>query len=202
MSEATESTARPPQPRGDRTLTWWPLVGAAVLAAIVLTVIFTSGAGDDNRVGSKTDDNGALECPAEYKLRTDSFWVPLEPSGVDGKARTVPNVKPGHVTVCRYTAPPSSRGSGDVALDGTRVLSSGLATMTQRLSKAPEAPEGTRAGKVGPGGEIYLVGATFATGYVWISAPVKAGSNGQFVTSADVHLAAEQAFDTGAWPKG
>ncbi len=187
----------PPQ---DKTLTWLPLAGAAAVAAVVVLILVFAGAGTDNHPGTATDAHGALTCPKTYEIASQA-WVPVDPAGVDGKKSLVPDTKPGHATVCHYPTSGSPTERGDARLAGHRVLGGDLRAITRGLAKQPKADAQTcTATRPTPGGS-YLLGLTFATGVVWVSAPgdeCLGSTNGQFDTSS-VRAALQNAYDARTW---
>lgn len=205
-SDAASSTTAVEAPR-DRTLTWWPLVGAAVIAALVAVAIFSFGAGEDNRSGSRVDNDGALACPAGYSRSQPNGKnrVPADPSGVDGDTSLVPDVLPTFVAVCRYVpSKDPSRRKQDIPLDGRVVLSAGQRDAARQMSAAKRSTEPqVCAARYAPDKTAYLVGYTFSTGVVWVSVPgdrCVLSSNGKFVTGVDFYADAARAYTSRAWP--
>jgi len=192
----------------ERSLTWMPIVGAAVIALIGVIVIVVVGSGHDDRTGLKTDSDGALVCPAVYKQEpvtgrasTPRAYVPLRPTGIDGSQDLVPDTKPLHVTVCRY-APQSVTLSRSAAIpvDGRRVLTSGGQALTRALSKAPKS--GIKVGACSGPGTTYMMGFVFATGAAWVTVPGTACqsiTNGVYDSSVDIRDQVVAAFASGAW---
>ena len=192
----------------DRSLTWLPIVGAAVIALIGVIVIVVVGSGKDTRVGLKTDDDGALVCPDTYTLSAVTgvksvprAWVPLRPTGVDGGADLVPDTKPLHVTICRYPATGVSLShSTKIRLGGSRTVKTNVAAMTKSLSKAARSSlaSGTCTGP----DTTYMVGFVFATGVAWVTLPgtgCQHITNGVWDTTAALRDQVVAAFDSGAW---
>lgn len=191
----------------DRTLSWLPLVGAAVLAIVVAVVVFLVGAGKDNRGGSRVDDDGALACPGTYAGSVTDITrrVPAVPSGVDGEADLVPNAQPRYVAICRYRAAPNARTGVDLPIDGRVVLDDNERGAARFLSNADKATK-TAACDLPAGARdqpSYLLGFTFSTGIVWVSIPgsgCQNASNGEFVTKDDLRTVTNDAFRTKVWP--
>lgn len=203
----TDHTDEPVERPTDRTLTWWPIAGAAIIAALVAVAIFSFGAGEDNRTGSKVEGDGALSCPTGY-LRSKSDGndrVPADPSGVDGQAALVPDVAPRHVAVCRYQpAPETEKQDVDLPLDGRAVLESGQRAAAAELSRATKST-GPRVctQQLVRDQPSYLVGFTFSTGVVWVSVPgdrCVPSSNGQFATDVNLRPDVAAAFTSKTWP--
>lgn len=196
------------EPGDDQSLTWLPFAGAAAVALLIASVIVFVGAGSDNYVGTKTDADGALTCPATYQQRRfgdhKKAWVPVEPTGVDGGPNLVPDSLPSHVTICRYGATAAAFDRPvKVELTGHRTLTGGLRAATKELSALPKARDGV--GVCPPGGAVdnYLVGLTFATGLLWVSVPGGAclePSNGDFTTSAGLSVRVAAAYEARVWP--
>lgn len=195
------------RPSGDRTLTWWPIAGAAIVAAIGVGVIVIFGSGTTNRLGLQTDSSGALKCPSTYVQArvTDSAnpgaWVPTKSVGVDGSKYLVPDTKPQHVTVCHYSAEGSTLAKEtSLPLRGSKILMSGQSAMTKSLSKAPKAAA-SRNPCTTPG-DPYLIGVVIPTGAVWVSVPddgCQVATNGEFATSIDLRAQTVAAYQSGAW---
>lgn len=197
----------------DRTLTWWPILGAAIVAALVGAVIVFTGPGEDHNLGAKTDGSGALTCPDSYEQRAfvadgkvQKPWVPAEPSGVGGEDRLVPNTAPSHVTLCKYRSTQSSTGSAvEVKLSGHTTLKNGVRQVTKDLSDEPkrESSSTTCTDTRGAVSDNYLVGFVFATGLLWVSVPNNdclGVTNGQFVTGSSLTDRVARAYGSRTWP--
>ena len=200
----TQDTVEPPT---DRSLTWWPIVAALAIAALVAVAIFGFGAGKDNRSGSRVSDDGALACPGGYSRSQANAKnrVPANPSGVDGDKALVPDVAPTYLVVCRYipSTKPSLRKK-DIPLDGRVVLTGGQRDAAKVVSagkKATGSPVCTQ--QLGPDKTAYLLGFTFSTGVVWVSVPGDGcvpSSNGTFVTDANFYADTVRAYTSKTWP--
>ncbi|SHH20640.1 hypothetical protein SAMN05443575_3427 [Jatrophihabitans endophyticus] len=189
--------------RADRSLTWWPLVGAAVIAGLVALLIATVG-GNDERAGRHVDSAGALSCPSTYHLPYKVFgWVPTDAAGVDGKKSLVPDARPSHVTVCRYDAVVNKTTDAD--LGGHVTLTEGLAAAATELSRtagSSSEPQPITEPIGRHKDTVYLAGFTFATGIVWVSTyggGVSGATNGQFHTTARLQERLATAYRTRAW---
>lgn len=197
--DTTDDTTDAPS---DRSLSWWPLVGAAVIVGLVVVLLLVAGSGGGDRIGTKTDSDGALTCPPTYKVHDFDHWVPTDASGVNGKKKLVPDAKPSHVTICRYAYATPSRGKTVHAkLSGHRTLTNGLRALTGDLSKLHKSnSDGGGILVVGETQSVYLIGLTFASGVVWVSVPDgNSASNGQFTTSSALHGKVAKAFESRAW---
>lgn len=198
----------------DRTLTWWPIIGAAMVAALVVAVIVFTGAGEDHNLGAKTDGSGALVCPDTYEQRAfvrdgkvQKPWVPLEPSGVGGDATLVPDTAPSHVTLCLYQGSQGETTNAvEVKLSGHRLLESGLRGVTKDLSNEPKRESSsTSCTETRDSQDNYLLGFVFATGLLWVSVPSNdclGVTNGKFVTGANLADRVSRAYGTRTWPTG
>lgn len=198
----------------DRTLTWWPIAGAAIVAALVVLVIVLAGPGEDNHVGSKIDNGGALVCPDSYEQRAfvrngkiQKPWVPVEPTGVGGDTTLVPDTEPSHVTLCQYSSTRTDTDNAvEVKLSGHRTLDSGLREVTKDLTDEPKR-QSSSTGCTSSGGakEDYLIGLRFATGLLWVSVPANdclGATNGKFVTGSSLTARVTRAYEARAWPTG
>lgn len=194
----------------DGGLTWLPLVGAGAVALLIAVAIFFIGPGQDSHVGVATASDGSLSCPATYEQRsaTDKrkLWVPVDGSGIDGSKHLTPDGKPSHVTVCYYRAPAAKAGkSATIDLTGHRTLTAGLGAATHDLHSQPaEGSVQAAPCQADPAtsGDDYLVGMTFATGVIWVSAPGNscAGSgNGEFAGSVNLAMQVGDAYTTRVW---
>ncbi|MGI8677421.1 MAG: hypothetical protein ACR2LX_01780 [Jatrophihabitans sp.] len=194
------TTGHAQEPPPDKSLTWMPLLGAAVVAAVVVLILVLTGSGKENHLGTATDADGALSCPKTYEVNSTA-WVPIDPAGVDGKKSLVPDTKPGHATVCHYPTSGSPTERGDARLAGRRTLGGDLRAITRGLSKLPKSPAQTCAARQAAPGGSYLLGLNFATGVVWVSAPGEeclGSTNGVYQTST-VRTAVQSAYDARAW---
>lgn len=194
-------TAEPAPP--DKSLSWFPFAGAIVVAVIAVVVVALVGSGSDRHLGTSTDADASLQCPKTYEIGSVA-WVPIGPAGVNGKKRLVPDTKPGHATVCRYpTAGNPTERSQDTRLSGRRTLGGDLRAVTRTLSKTPGGSPDEQTCRNGQGGdsESYLMGLTFPTGVIWVSAPgdeCLGSTNGEFHT-ASVRPQLRSAYHAGAW---
>ena len=194
------------RPSGDRTLTWWPFVGAAIIAAIGIGVIVLVGSGTQNRDGLATDDNGALTCPTTYLQNAldvatvPRAWVPVKGTGVDGTSALVPDSKPQDVTICHYGSA-GTLGQARPALLGQGVtLTQGQQAMAKALSAYPAAADAQR--RCTTAGDYYLAGFVFGGGAIWVAVPddgCQNVTNGDFEVSADIRPQIVSAYQTRHW---
>jgi hypothetical protein len=199
----------------NRSLTWWPIGGAAAIAVVAILVVVLVGSGGDNRTGARTAKGGSLVCPGTYEQHPRSEgdnlkgWVPIQATGVDGGSSLVPPDKgsdsaPRHVSLCAYDAAAADPSrTVEVKLSGSRTLTSGAAALAKQLSAAPAAP--TSAGECttprAPGTD-YLIGLVYSTGKIWVSVPADTClviSNGQYATSEDLRAKVRTAYATRSW---
>lgn len=211
MTDSAQGSApadSPPE-TDDRTLTWWPIAGAAIIAAIVALVIFFVGAGEDNRNGSRIEDDGALSCPPASigSAAKSEDKVPTTPSGIDGKKWLVPDTPARFVVVCKFAAAPQDapRRGSDTQFEGRVLLDAGTTRAAVRqLHKVPKARDGLVCAQyVGPGKPSYLLGFTFDTGIVWVWVPgehCSPATNGEFDTNEDLVPDVARAYSTKRWP--
>jgi hypothetical protein len=201
------SSVAPNRPSGDRTLTWWPIVGAAIVAAIGVGSIIVFGSGSEDRLGLQTDNDGALTCPTSYvqEAVTDALhpraWVPIQSVGLDGTKYLVPDTKPQHVTVCHYSAAGTTLATkASLPLLGSKSVTSGLSAFGKSLSKVPKA--GPSSEPCTTPGDPYLIGVVIPTGAVWVSVPddgCQVVTNGEYDTSVDLRGETIAAYQSGAW---
>lgn len=188
-------------------MSWWPIGGAAIVAAIGIGAIVIFGGGTSQQLGLRTDDSGALTCPSTYVQQrvTDRVnpgaWVPVKSVGVDGSKYLVPDTKPQHVTICHYSAAGTTLAKkASLPLRGSKVLTAGQQAMAKTLSTAPKA--GASRGPCTPPGDPYLIGVVIPTGAVWVAVPedgCQVVTNGEYATSVDIRAETIAAYQSGAW---
>ncbi len=183
----------------ERRLSWGPIAGALVIAAVVGLIVFLVGSKTDNSKGTRTNSDGSLICPSSYlRSGTDVVWVPGKPSGFDGTKSLVPNVTPTHISVCVYS---SSRADGPITLSHHTTLTSGLDIATTYLSGLPKTSSELAVPNTSGGKQtFYLLGITFAAGDVWVAAPGASGaSNGTFATATPIASKVQATIKDRAW---
>jgi hypothetical protein len=226
-ADLLRSLERVSPPRRRRGGWYVPFAVAVAVAAVVLgsvsvgrllaghqqkTVLFSRGTAHATSPGpAPATSRGTaaavrLTCPAKYAEQAP--WVPAQPSGVDGRARLVPQQTPRSALMCAYAGSNTAKQKAGWALSGQRALSGGLADLAGQLSWQPRQMPRPRVICTLMGGAQtnYLIGLTYPGGAtMWVAATVEpnecvAASNGEFTPSGVIGPAAAQAFASGRWP--
>ena len=189
-----------------RRLAGW--YGPLAVAAVVVAVVAGSLAGVrllGHRAGPAASPRPAgLACPARYAGQVP--WVPAKPSGVDGRARLVPQRTPSSALMCAYAGRNLAKRQAGWVLSGRRSLTGNLAGLAAELSwKAPSVHgEETFCGDVGGPQTDYLIGLTYPGGGTeWVAvtdSDCDGASNGEFTSASGVGPEVNRAFASGRWP--
>ena len=142
-----------------------------------------------------------LPCPTSVPKATtpaDLYPLPkLGPHPLTVTDRLVPLVAPVAAVVCSYLESVRSHTVTHVVDEGLANIPGLLGTVPPQTNQ-PMCPSNL----LSTDGDVYLIGLTYSTGTMWISAPdnhCSGSSNGQFTTTAHVATAAIQASRYGTW---
>lgn len=226
-ADLLRSLERAAPPRRRRGGWYVPFAVAVAVAAVVLgsvsvgrllaghqhkTVLFSRGTAHATSTGpAPATSRGTaaavrLTCPAKYAKQAP--WVPAQPSGVDGRARLVPQQTPRSVLICGYDGSNGARQQAGWALSGRRSVTGNLAGLARQLSWQPRQVPGHEVICIGMGGPQtnYLVGLTYPGGAtIWVAVTddareCVAASNGQFTSDSLIGHQVSKAFTSGRWP--
>jgi len=193
---------------GSRARTPWlpALAAASVVLAVVGAVLAIRATRADGHRASP--GSAALNCPQRYHNIAPKQWVPARARGVDAASRLVPDQRPDHVVVCAYLSPPGA-GVSRPALSGSRYLGGDLAAAATALTWLPrqlaKQSMACTSDLQATDGDAYLVGFTYSTGTVWVSAPgdhCSGAWNGQFATAVNLRVPVAGAYRAGRWTVG
>ncbi|MFN2518027.1 MAG: hypothetical protein ABR604_03130, partial [Jatrophihabitantaceae bacterium] len=177
---------------------------ACVVAIAVLVAVVASPRGERQRdAAAPGPDAAALACPKQYRAADPGrIWVPAQAQRVDGASRLVPKQTPAHVVLCAYL-----QGNRlPTTLSGSEELGGDLAAVTRTLTWLPrQLPKQSMPCTLDlrpTDGDAYLVGLTYPTGTVWVSAPgnhCEGASNGEFATTVNLLPWVAASYGAGAW---
>jgi hypothetical protein len=191
-----------------RTFRWVPAVAAAACVAAVAAIIvgITHSQGHRNAAITPTPTPTlaapVLDCPKTPPAATSATDLyplpPRRPDTLDVTDRLVPATPPVHAVVCTYVHPHSR------TLTGSRIVDNDLANIPTALgSYPPQTVSPSCAAYLSiTDGDVYLIGLSYPTGTMWITAPdnhCAGSSNGHFVTNAHVAATAIPAYRSGTW---
>lgn len=186
----------------------WTLVAAAAAAACVIAVAIVAVAvtrGGSHKRDTISAPPPSLVCPSTPPTAvapTRSYPLPApRKEAITLSDRLAPSATPVHATVCAYVRRGSTRPNGSSA----RLIDQGLANLAELISWIPPGAPGTCTLNLAlTDGDVYLLGLTYRTGTLWISAPddhCLGASNGRFTTPTHLATTIKAALDAGAWPK-
>lgn len=180
----------------------WYAVAAAVAVALVATVVWAVGPGEEDQKVA-TVPPSPLSCPETYV--GEAPWAPTKPAG--DTDRLVPQETPDSALVCAYAGSNTAKVQSGWALSGQRSLTGGLDALAAELTWQPRKlpdQEILCAGVAGPQTN-YLVGLEYGDQTIWVAASDGPGScagmsNGDFESSSSVGRDATAAFKSRVWP--
>jgi hypothetical protein len=157
------------------------------------------------RAGGPAPAATPLTCPQTYGGSPP--WVPDLPRGVDGQSRLVPPEPPVRAMVCAFlgTTGDSVQDQRDGwKLSGSRELGGSLNLLAADLTHVARLTTDRACATVGGPNDNYLLGLTYNSGTLWVSAtehPSGCGpvSNGQFIALNAIAPAVAASYAAGTW---
>lgn len=208
--EAPTADELPELPVARRYRRWLPIAAAAAVVGVVVGVAVavaenTSRPDSAASTRAPTSAPAPLTCPAQYGKDADTPWVPTKPAGVNGSHRLVPPTTPTSVVICGWTNSTNGNHFYSRLHRTTRTLAGSLAPVAELLTNAlPRAnPYPCTANLAVTDDEKFLIGLTYGTATVWVSAPgnhCAGATNGVFSTSSNLNRYARLALQSGHWP--
>lgn len=194
-----------------RSSRWMPAPATAAVVLALVAVFAAQGCGARPAArgttrtgpvtGALTARVRALTCPTDYRATaTQAPWVPAKPHGVDASARLAPDETPTTVVVCAYL---HRIGTGGL-VTGRRVLAGKLGGVRDVLAYVPRSTTSPPCTAIllGTDGDNFLLGLTYGSGTVWVSAPgnhCSGSGNGSFRAAPNLSSFARAAYLSGRW---
>ena len=197
--EAPSAAELPDRPWSQsRYRSWLPIAAAAAVVAVASVVLVIAQSRSHSPQRPAATSGTSVDCPVQYNTVVNEPWVPVDPEGVDGKARMVPDETPTTVRVCAYLH--DDHG----ALTAERAVHGDLAAVTQTLTWLPSGTNSFPCPTylAATDSDNYLIGLSYADGRVWVAAPgnhCAGASNGEFRTTANLSALADAAYTSGVW---